>query len=105
MPRFPSLELKPRVWFNTDMVSRNFIFPGLIAVVMNNWSPQIIGLEWPKPGITVFHRTFSDFSMFQAVAVSAPLAMPLAWVPRKEGQFVCAIAGNASTSTSNGILE
>jgi ABC-2 type transport system permease protein len=34
MPRVPSLELKPRVWFNTDMVSRNFIFPGLIAVVM-----------------------------------------------------------------------
>lgn len=34
MQRFPSLELKPRVWFNTDMVSRNFIFPGLIAVVM-----------------------------------------------------------------------
>jgi ABC-2 type transport system permease protein len=34
MPRLPSLELKTRVWFNTDMVSRNFIFPGLIAVVM-----------------------------------------------------------------------
>jgi ABC-2 type transport system permease protein len=34
MPRLPSLELKPRVWFNTDMVSRNYIFPGLIAVVM-----------------------------------------------------------------------
>jgi len=34
MPRVPALELKPRVWFNTDMVSRNFIFPGLIAVVM-----------------------------------------------------------------------
>jgi ABC-2 type transport system permease protein len=33
-PRVPLLELKPRVWFNTDMVSRNFIFPGLIAVVM-----------------------------------------------------------------------
>ncbi len=30
----PTLELRPRVWFNTDMVSRNFIFPGLIAVVM-----------------------------------------------------------------------
>lgn len=30
----PSLELRPRVWFNNDMVSRNFIFPGLIAVVM-----------------------------------------------------------------------
>ncbi len=34
LPRVPTLELKPRVWFNTDMVSRNFIFPGLIAVVM-----------------------------------------------------------------------
>jgi drug efflux transport system permease protein len=33
-PRAPALELVPRVWFNTDMVSRNFIFPGLIAVVM-----------------------------------------------------------------------
>ncbi len=33
-PRLPTLELRPRVWFNTDMVSRNFIFPGLIAVVM-----------------------------------------------------------------------
>ena len=32
--RMPTLELRPRVWFNTDMVSRNFIFPGLIAVVM-----------------------------------------------------------------------
>jgi ABC-2 type transport system permease protein len=32
--RVPSLELKPRVWFNSDMESRNFIFPGLIAVVM-----------------------------------------------------------------------
>ena len=32
--RLPTLELRPRVWFNTDMESRNFIFPGLIAVVM-----------------------------------------------------------------------
>jgi ABC-2 type transport system permease protein len=30
----PALELRPRVWFNSDMVSRNFIFPGLISVVM-----------------------------------------------------------------------
>jgi ABC-2 type transport system permease protein len=28
------LELRPRVWFNTDLVSRNFIFPGLIPVIM-----------------------------------------------------------------------
>jgi ABC-2 type transport system permease protein len=33
IPR-PALELRPRFWFNNDMVSRNFIFPGLIAVVM-----------------------------------------------------------------------
>lgn len=32
--KMPALDLRPRVWFNTDMVSRNYIFPGLIAVVM-----------------------------------------------------------------------
>jgi ABC-2 type transport system permease protein len=34
LERMPALELTPRVWFNSDMTSRNFIFPGLIAVVM-----------------------------------------------------------------------
>jgi len=33
-PPAGGLELQPRVWFNTDMESRNYIFPGLIAVVM-----------------------------------------------------------------------
>jgi ABC-2 type transport system permease protein len=33
-PKVPALDLRPRVWFNADMVSRNFIFPGLISVVM-----------------------------------------------------------------------
>lgn len=28
------VELKPRVWFNSDMESRNYIFPGLIAIIM-----------------------------------------------------------------------
>jgi ABC-2 type transport system permease protein len=28
------LELRPRIWFNADMISRNYIFPGLIAVIM-----------------------------------------------------------------------
>lgn len=28
------LEIRPRIWFNTDLVSRNFIFPGLIPVIM-----------------------------------------------------------------------
>jgi len=32
--KMPALDLAPRVWFNSDMTSRNFIFPGLIAVVM-----------------------------------------------------------------------
>lgn len=33
-PRLARLDLRPRVWFNSDMVSRNYIFPGLIAVIM-----------------------------------------------------------------------
>ncbi len=28
------IELRPRVWFNADMESRNYIIPGLIAVIM-----------------------------------------------------------------------
>jgi drug efflux transport system permease protein len=30
----PPLDLRPRVWFNADLESRNFIIPGLIAVIM-----------------------------------------------------------------------
>jgi ABC-2 type transport system permease protein len=33
MPEAP-VETRPRVWFNTDMESRNFIVPGLIAIIM-----------------------------------------------------------------------
>jgi ABC-2 type transport system permease protein len=32
--RVAQLDLRPRVWFNADMVSKNYIFPGLIAVIM-----------------------------------------------------------------------
>ena len=28
------LEMRPRVWYNADMVSKNYIIPGLIAVIM-----------------------------------------------------------------------
>ncbi|MDP2105204.1 MAG: ABC transporter permease, partial [Desulfobulbaceae bacterium] len=28
------IELRPRVWFNSDMQSKNYIIPGLIAVIM-----------------------------------------------------------------------
>ncbi len=30
----PPLDLRPRVWFNSDMESKNYIIPGLIAVIM-----------------------------------------------------------------------
>lgn len=32
-PRVP-LEIRPRVWFNIDLESKNYIIPGLIAVIM-----------------------------------------------------------------------
>lgn len=34
IPLPPPLEVRPRVWFNTDMESKNYIVPGLIAVIM-----------------------------------------------------------------------
>nr|WP_320131204.1 ABC transporter permease [uncultured Holophaga sp.] len=30
----PALELRPRAWFNTEMESRRYIIPGLIAIIM-----------------------------------------------------------------------
>jgi ABC-2 type transport system permease protein len=30
----PPIDLRPRVWFNADLESRNYIIPGLIAVIM-----------------------------------------------------------------------
>jgi ABC-2 type transport system permease protein len=30
----PPLEMRPRVWYNADMESKNYIIPGLIAVIM-----------------------------------------------------------------------
>jgi ABC-2 type transport system permease protein len=33
-PLAAPLDLRPRVWFNTEMESKNFIVPGLIAVIM-----------------------------------------------------------------------
>jgi ABC-2 type transport system permease protein len=33
IPNLP-VDFRPRVWFNTDLESRNFIVPGLIAVIM-----------------------------------------------------------------------
>ncbi len=33
-PRKAAVELRPRIWFNYDLQSRNYIIPGLIAVIM-----------------------------------------------------------------------
>ena len=51
LPPLPrGLQLEPRVWFNTDMESRNYIFPGLIAIVMMVISALLTSLtvarEW-----------------------------------------------------------
>ncbi len=32
-PGSGEVDLRPRVWFNADMISKNYIFPGLIAII------------------------------------------------------------------------
>ncbi len=45
-------DLRPRVWFNADLQSRNFIIPGLIAVIMGLISALLTSLtiarEWER---------------------------------------------------------
>ncbi|MFA5263176.1 MAG: ABC transporter permease [Opitutaceae bacterium] len=46
------LDLRPRVWFNPDLESRNFIIPGLIAVIMGLIASLLTSLtvarEWER---------------------------------------------------------
>ena len=46
------MELRPRVWFNADLKSRNFIIPGLIAVIMGLIAALLTSLtiarEWER---------------------------------------------------------
>jgi ABC-2 type transport system permease protein len=48
----PPLELRPRVWFNADLESRNYIIPGLIAVIMMVIAAMLTSLtvarEWER---------------------------------------------------------
>jgi ABC-2 type transport system permease protein len=48
----PPLDVRPRVWFNTDLESRNFIVPGLISVIMMIISALLTSLtvarEWEQ---------------------------------------------------------
>jgi ABC-2 type transport system permease protein len=46
------LDLRPRVWFNPDLESKNYIIPGLIAVIMMVIAAQLTSLtvarEWER---------------------------------------------------------
>jgi ABC-2 type transport system permease protein len=48
----PPLELRPRAWFNDDMQSRNYLVPGLIAVIMMILAALLTSLtvarEWER---------------------------------------------------------
>lgn len=47
-----ALDLRPRVWFNADLESKNFIIPGLIAVIMGLIAALLTSLtiarEWER---------------------------------------------------------
>jgi ABC-2 type transport system permease protein len=51
VPRLP-LEFRPRVWYNPEMESRNYIIPGLIAVIMMVIAAMLTSLtvarEWER---------------------------------------------------------
>src|SRR4029434_9182944 len=57
--------------------------PVWTAVVRNTLSPQITGVEKPRPGISVFHLMF--FVSLQVVGAS-PRAIPFRYGPRHSGQ-------------------
>lgn len=48
----PPLDLRPRVWFNPDLESKNFIIPGLIAMIMGLIAALLTSLtiarEWER---------------------------------------------------------
>ncbi|MGE5309127.1 MAG: ABC transporter permease [Deltaproteobacteria bacterium] len=50
--RLPPVDLRPRVWFNPDLRSRNYIVPGLIAIIMMVVGGLLTGLtvsrEWER---------------------------------------------------------
>jgi len=48
----PALDLRPRVWFNPDLESRNFIVPGIMAIIMGLIASLLTSLtiarEWER---------------------------------------------------------
>jgi ABC-type nitrate/sulfonate/bicarbonate transport system ATPase subunit len=65
------LEVRPRVWFNEDMSSRNYIVPGLIAVMMMVIAALLTSLtvarEWQRGGAAL---VFAMAAVFLAGALS-----------------------------------
>src|SRR5258708_1804819 len=70
------------------------------ALVTKIRSPQITGLEWPRPGISVFHKTWSPFSPSHCTG-GAPLPTPLAAGPRNCGQLEPESAAAAIAAVTN----
>jgi hypothetical protein len=64
--------------------------PTGIAVWMKMESPQMIGVDVPRPGILTFHRTF--FPSAQVVGGSAVGATPLASGPRHCAQLASGVS-------------
>ena len=52
LENFSLLDLRPRVWFNEDLKSKNYIIPGLIAVIMMIIAAQLssitVAREWER---------------------------------------------------------
>ena len=52
LDNFSLLDLRPRVWFNEDLKSKNYIIPGLIAVIMMIIAAQLssitVAREWER---------------------------------------------------------
>src|SRR6516225_9628352 len=58
-----------------------------MAVVTKTRSPNTMGLECARPGISVFQATFCDLPASQETGGLAPSATPEACGPRKVGQL------------------
>lgn len=48
----PAIDVRPRVWFNEDLKSKNYVIPGLIAVIMMIIAAQLTSItvarEWER---------------------------------------------------------
>src|SRR3954471_3166803 len=57
-----------------------------MVVEMKRSLPHTTGLESPRPGIAVFHATFTPVDAFHVAGMEKPSAIPLAAMPRNCGQ-------------------